>query len=128
MKADDQFRLYLERVSDAGRIVTSVVVEGELGYGILSLPVGRRRMALQSALEEIMGSLDEVLPVTRRIDARYARLKSAMRARGTPMGENDLWIAATALAHHLMLVSNDAAFRSVPGLKTEAFSAGGELT
>jgi tRNA(fMet)-specific endonuclease VapC len=124
MKADERFMRHLEQVAQAGRIMTSVVVEGEVTYGILGLPAGRRRAALQSALTEIMGDLDAILPITRRIDTRYARLKCAMRARGTPMGENDLWIAATAVAHRLILVSNDEAFRSVPGLKTEAFCPG----
>lgn len=46
-------------------------------------------------------------------------LKAALRAQGTPIPENDLWIAALVRQHGLTLVSRDEHFDAVPGLAIE---------
>jgi tRNA(fMet)-specific endonuclease VapC len=50
---------------------------------------------------------------------RYGRVKADLRALGQPIPENDVWIAALARQHDMTLVSRDAHFASVPGLRTE---------
>ena len=50
----------------------------------------------------------------------YGQIRAALRARGTPIGQNDLWLAAQALATDLVLVTNnEREFRRVPGLKIQ---------
>lgn len=49
----------------------------------------------------------------------YGELKAALRAQGTPIPENDLWIAALTRQHTLTLVSRDEHFEAVPGLEIE---------
>ena len=50
----------------------------------------------------------------------YGRVRAALRTRGTPIGQNDLWLAAQALAADLVLVTNnEREFRRVPGLKIQ---------
>ena len=49
----------------------------------------------------------------------YARVKRQRERVGLPMDENDLWIAATALALGAVLVSRDADFKNVTGLTVE---------
>jgi tRNA(fMet)-specific endonuclease VapC len=50
----------------------------------------------------------------------YGRIRATLAARGTPIGPNDLMIAATALAHDLTLVThNTNEFRRVEGLSLE---------
>jgi tRNA(fMet)-specific endonuclease VapC len=51
------------------------------------------------------------------IARRYAEIRSYLRARGLLIADNDLWIAATALTHDLTLVSRDAHFDRIPGLR-----------
>lgn len=46
----------------------------------------------------------------------WARLMTALRAAGRRMPANDSWIAATAMAHNLPVVSQDADYENVPGL------------
>lgn len=124
MKANASLGRYLQALSlsDDVRIVTSVVVEGEILFGISRLPHGRKRKRLESALAEVMKDMDEIVPVTREVAARYAVLKAGMWSHGRPMTENDMWIAATSAAHRFILVTNDAAFFDVPGLKVENWS------
>lgn len=54
--------------------------------------------------------------------AAYGEIKAELRARGTPIPENDLWIAALARHHRLTLVCRDAHFSSVPDLKVVAWN------
>ena len=46
----------------------------------------------------------------------YARLKRAAEQQGTPLSDNDLWIAATALALDAVLVTSDSDFQRIAGL------------
>ena len=47
----------------------------------------------------------------------YGRLRAQLAKTGTPIPENDIWIAALAVQHHLPVVSRDRHFDSVEGLK-----------
>jgi len=47
----------------------------------------------------------------------YTELKLCLRAQGTPIPENDIWIAALCLQHDLELAFRDKHFEFVPGLK-----------
>ena len=52
--------------------------------------------------------------------AAYGRLRTSLEARGTPIGPNDMLIAAQALAHDLVLVSADISeFERVEQLRLE---------
>jgi tRNA(fMet)-specific endonuclease VapC len=48
----------------------------------------------------------------------YARVFADLRAQGTPIPTDDVWIAALAMQHGLPLYTRDAHFRAVPGLAT----------
>jgi len=49
----------------------------------------------------------------------YGRLKNALRDKGQPIPENDIWLAAIALQHDLTLVSRDDHLASVVDLRTK---------
>ena len=100
-----------------GRIAslcTSVVVQCELLFGLLKRPSVR----LQAAYDLEMARL-EVMPLLDTVPPFYARLRVQMEAEGTPMGANDALIAAHAMALNATLVSADAEFLRVPGLRVE---------
>lgn len=48
----------------------------------------------------------------------YAELSARMKAAGTPLPVNDLWIAAIAIEWNLPLLNNDKHFSLVPGLRS----------
>lgn len=50
------------------------------------------------------------------VSHRYAEIYRTLRARGTPIPTNDVWIAALAVEHGLVVYTRDHHFASVPGL------------
>lgn len=109
-------RKFREVVSDklSHSIYTSVVVDCELQFGLNRKPNER----LNRAYERIITAID-VLPLNGEVVPHYARLRANLEANGIPIGPNDALIAAHALALGAILVSADAEFERVPGLKVE---------
>ena len=104
-----------------GRIAslcTSVVVQCELLFGLLKRPSVR----LQAAYDFEMARL-AVMPLLDTVPPLYARLRVHLEAEGTPIRANDALIAAHALALNATLVSADAEFLRVPGLRVENWLA-----
>lgn len=94
-------------------ICTSIVVAVELRYGAARL--GSARLSRQ--LEAILAAL-EIRSLEEPVDRHYAKVRRQLEKRGTPIGPNDLLIAAHALAEDCTLVTaNEREFSSVPGLK-----------
>ena len=95
-------------------IVIPATVVGELMFGFLR---GSRLMRNESDLNTFL-SQDGVRlqPITREIAERYGYVKASLMKNGTPIPENDIWIAAVALETGTRLVSYDTHFDSVGGL------------
>lgn len=87
----------------------SVVSVGELEAGVL-LARGRTQRADRLRRLAAILSAAPLLPVDRLVAARYGEIRAASGRRPS----NDLWIAATALAHELTLVTADEAQAALP--------------
>ena len=61
-----------------------------------------------------------VMNVDEKTARHYAELFATLRARGTPIPTNDLWIAALARQHRMPLLTFDARFATVPGIEVTA--------
>ena len=83
----------------------SQIVLGELEYGVCNSPSNRQQENRQSLLDFL--SLIRILPLTNEAAAIYGDIRARLRRRGTPIGPNDLWIAAHALATGAILVTNN---------------------
>jgi len=74
--------------------------------------------------EENLGRIDElsanttVLGCDIQTARHYGQIKNMLRAKGRPVPENDLWIAAIARQHNLILVTRDKHFSDIVGLQT----------
>jgi tRNA(fMet)-specific endonuclease VapC len=89
------------------------VVASELRFGAEKL--GSARLTRQLGI--ILSALD-ILPLDEPADRHYAKLRWHLEQRGSPIGPNDLLIAAHALALECTVVTaNDREFSRVPGLK-----------
>jgi len=105
------------RLREAGqsRVFTSLIVLAELRFGVEKS--GSRRLATR--LETVLSEL-EVLPLIPPADTRYAFLRAALERAGSPIGQNDMLIAAHALTLDATVVTdNEKEFSRVPGLKVE---------
>src|SRR5438105_810868 len=119
MRQDAAVIARLSRLSNAETVYLSVVAHAEIRFGIHRLPAGRRKGAVGRAYELLLPQVGSLLEVTREVSETYARIKAALEQRGIILPENDVWIAATALVHHLTLVTDDGHFAAVPGLSVE---------
>jgi predicted nucleic acid-binding protein len=112
----------LETVSPVDRIVICSVVRGEILYGIGRLPEGKRQQNLAAKAIKLFGILP-CEPIPEKAGDFYAEIKRTRQLKGLTLDENDLWIAATALALGATLISRDNDFQNLEGLKVENWSA-----
>lgn len=97
------------------RIAVSVITVGELRLGVLAAadgPARVRRLETLSWAEAL-----DPLPVDAAVAHAWAALRLALRDQGKRMPLNDSWIAATAIANRLPVVSQDNDYDEVPGLR-----------
>jgi predicted nucleic acid-binding protein len=87
----------------------SVVTVGELEAGILIAQDAATRACRLALLAAVLAEAP-ALPVDRHIAARYGELRASAGRRPS----NDLWIAATALAHDLTLITADESQATLP--------------
>jgi tRNA(fMet)-specific endonuclease VapC len=106
-----------QRLAQVGddAVATNVIVAGELRYGCRKTGSARLTERVEALLREI-----EVLGLGPDASAHYGDIRRDLEGRGTPIGQNDLWIAAQARSAEAVLVTdNEAEFRRVAGLVVE---------
>ncbi len=95
-------------------LAVSAVTVAELHVGVLAatdLDIRARRLATLESLADI-----EVLVVDEAVAASWALLRVHLATAERRLNVNDLWIAATALAHGIPVVSQDEDFGPVEGV------------
>jgi tRNA(fMet)-specific endonuclease VapC len=104
----------VQNLEVAEAVYVPAIVLGEIRSGFLS---GGRPTKNETRLQWFL-SQDGVatLAVDAPISHRYAQIHRTLRLRGKPIPTNDLWIAAIAVEHGLVLYTRDAHFATVPGL------------
>lgn len=100
-------------------LVISIISAGELHYGLRKLVPSRRSAQLRHQLDALLVAVVvHALPADAAL--HYGTIRAKLETSGTPIGGNDLWIAAHALADGLTLVTNNIReFERVPGLLLE---------
>lgn len=99
-----------------GEAGISVIAYGELIYGAM------KSSQRQSGLERLreLSQVLPALPLPEKAAESYGFIRAELESRGEVIGNNDLWIAAHALAAGLTLVTNnEKEFRRVRGLKVQ---------
>ena len=108
-EGDAALRPVLHRTT---RLFLPVVVLGEFRFGLLH---SRKRRLIEPALDALEAATT-VLPIDADTVRPYAEIRDRLKRAGTPIPSNDMWIAALAVQHALLVVSRDAHFDCVRGL------------
>jgi tRNA(fMet)-specific endonuclease VapC len=104
----------VHRVEIADELWLSLIVVGELRAGFLEGSQSRRN---ERILAKFLSKPNvDILVPTAATTEFYAQIWVALRKQGTRIPTNDIWIAAQALEHDLMLDTRDQHFQHVPGL------------
>jgi predicted nucleic acid-binding protein len=97
-----------------GRLTVSAITIGELRAGVLAAGDPE---TVATRLDTLLWAMScEPLPVDGAVADAWARLRIRLRDAGRRMPVNDSWIAATAIAHGIAVLTQDDDYDGVPGL------------
>lgn len=107
----------LEPLVQSNEVFLPTVVLGELYYG------ARKSTHVDTNISRIdeLAASSTLLGCDIDTSRHYGRIKNDLRARGRPIPENDIWIAAVAQQHGLTLVSRDTHFEAVEALSLKVW-------
>ncbi len=115
LKGRSEVRQRLETLS-FNNMRLSAIVLGELEFGAEKSAHGERNRARLATLAQRLPLVGVDATTTRH----YAQVRALLERQGTPIGANDTWIAAQALAIKATLVTdNEREFSRVPDLLLE---------
>ena len=101
-----------EQLEASEEVWIPFIVLGELKAGFLG---GSERRANEMLLNRLLAksTVDVLLP-GRETAEHYGRLFVQLKRAGTPIPDNDLWVAALVLEHNLVLITRDRHFEHIP--------------
>lgn len=104
-----------QRLSAVDEVFLSSIVLGELYFGALK---SSRTDENVTRVEEF-ASVCSLLACDQNTAREYGKVKEVLRAKGKPIPENDVWVAAVAQQHELTLITRDLHFDELDGLNQE---------
>lgn len=107
----------IRHLTEERAIFVPSIALGELYYGTYK---SSRVVANLARIDELAES-NVVLACDTATAKQYGETKNALRMKGRPIPENDIWIAALAIQHRLTLVSRDKHFTETEGLLIETW-------
>jgi tRNA(fMet)-specific endonuclease VapC len=107
----------LERVATVDEVFVPAITLGELYYGAQKSTRSEANINRIDAFSTTMA----ILGCDEATARQYGRIKDELRAKGRPIPENDIWIAAVAMQHGLTVVSRDDHFANIAGLPVEVW-------
>ena len=100
------------KISEAKTVFIPSVALGESYYGAEQ---SRLRKANINRIESFAKSCI-ILACDTKTAKYYGKVKAQLKANGTPIPENDIWIAALAIQHKLSIVTRDKHFKNISGI------------
>ena len=104
-------------LANVSEVFISSIVVGELYYGARK---SARTVENLERIDQFVAS-SVVLGCEIATAHYYGQVKNQLRLKGRPLPENDIWIAALALQHNLLLVTRDAHFQNIENLQAIAW-------
>lgn len=104
-----------DHLAESDEVFIPSIIVGELYYGAHKSNRVKENLA---RIDELVAT-SVVLPCDIETARWYGDVKNKLRQKGRPIPENDIWIAAIALQHNLILVSRDQHFNAVDILEIQ---------
>ncbi|GAB4306384.1 MAG: tRNA(fMet)-specific endonuclease VapC [Oscillatoriaceae cyanobacterium] len=104
-------------LGQAQEVFIPSITVGELCYGAIKSGKPQSNLA---RIDELVAN-SSILVCDAETAQQYGQVKNQLRRKGRPLPENDIWIAALALQHNLILVTRDAHFQEVENLQVVAW-------
>ena len=104
----------MEPLELAQEVFAPIIALGELYYGATKSNKVERNLV---RINEFAASCSALICDT-GTSRHYGEIKNLLRAKGRPIPENDIWIAAIAKQHNLTLVSRDDHFKEIEDFLT----------
>jgi tRNA(fMet)-specific endonuclease VapC len=103
------------KLKEIDHFYTSCISVGELYYG------ANISQKTEKNIEMIKGFLEclQIFNISSKTAIQYASIKAELKHKGTPISENDIWIAAIAQENELTVVSRDKHLLNLDLIKTE---------
>lgn len=102
-----------KKIEATRTIYILVIVLGELYYGALH----SRQIQFNISVIKKFTSRYKLLLLDEETSMEYGKIKSKLKEQGTPIPENDIWIASIATRHNLILATRDKHFNQIKNLK-----------
>lgn len=109
--------IVVDMLDSASEVVLSAVVLGEPTYGAMN---SRATDANLKRLQDLRAEC-RFAPVDEAVVTSYGQVRLALKQKGRPIPENDIWIAATAIANGAVVLTEDLHFREIEGLVLAQF-------
>ena len=103
------------QIDQAEEVFLPATVLGELYYGAINSQRKKENLRRIDAFKPEVS----ILITDDQTALIYGEIKKALKDKGRPIPENDIWISATAMRYELTLVSRDAHFQEIKGLSLE---------
>ena len=104
-----------EGIRNAGEVYLAAPVIGELYYGARKSGKTAENVATIDRLTQRFPRLDCDLETAQW----YGIIRNRLQRKGRPIPNNDIWIAAIAIQHDLVLVTRDSHFDEVDTLQVQ---------
>jgi tRNA(fMet)-specific endonuclease VapC len=106
-----------DKIDKAKEIHIPIIVLGELYYGALySTKVEKNIRDIKSITSNY-----NVLKVDEETTIAYGNIKAALRKKGKPIPENDIWIAVIAKRYELIVVTRDKHFKEIESINIKSW-------
>jgi tRNA(fMet)-specific endonuclease VapC len=106
-----------DKIDKAKEIHIPIIVVGELYYGAMySTHVQKNIRDIQSVTNHY-----NVLNIDEAVTIEYGNIKAALRKKGRPIPENDIWLAAVARHYQLTLVTRDKHFKEIESISLKSW-------
>lgn len=102
----------LDHLEQAAEVFIPAIALGELFFGAAK----SSRASENTDKVARFAAGRAIFPCDLDVAREYGRLKHRLKERGRPLPENDIWIAATATLHGMVLVTRDRHFQEVDEL------------